>query len=150
MTITHPAFGQLTPGGEDPCWESRIEWSGHTLRLDLTISDPHVRLELLDGAARIAADVGEFDRLARVAIRQDYDQDAESSEFGLYMHHHLDEFDHAELSQLFGVDHPDLVDVDRFAASLYLRRIGLSPDDPERYAVFDYTIGDALTDYLLV
>lgn len=144
--ITHPVFGQLTPGGKDPCWEGRIEWSGRALQLDLTVSDPHVRLELLDGAARIAADVGEFDRLAQAAMRQD----AESAGLGLYMRHHLNAFDHAELSQLFGVDSPDLVDVDRFAACLHLRRIGLSPDAPERYAVFDYSIGDALTDYLVV
>ncbi len=35
-------------------------------------------------------------------------------------------------------------------SSLHLERIGFYPNQPEQFAVFDYSLGESLTNYLLV
>jgi hypothetical protein len=163
--MTHPIFGEMEfasqgfAGEEWACWETRIEVSGRTIRLDITIEattgDPH----LLDSVSKFIGDPGQFDRLARAAM-----QDSEVVRD--YMDHTLDrtmcrDIDvWLRLTRCFGIDDATAsnldrltMDLDQFLSKLYLRRIGLYPQERrERAAVFDYTMGDGdeITNYLMV
>ncbi|WP_162907911.1 DUF2004 domain-containing protein [Allorhizocola rhizosphaerae] len=85
---------------------------------------------IVEGAELFVSDVARFDGLAREAMRRNWDED----EYGarLYAEHH------------------ELSDLDTLLARLQLVRVGFEADEPDRFAVFDYTIGAELTQYLVV
>jgi hypothetical protein len=137
-------------------WESRIEFSGRVIEVDInvdgTTDDPHV----LDSVTQFVGDPAKFDRLARAAMQH-------NEVVRGYMDHHLERSTYPDidawlrLTQCFGEYNARAaeldkltVDLDRFLSKLYLQRIGLYPQQPEECAVFDYTIVDDMTNYLIV
>jgi hypothetical protein len=86
--------------------------------------------DVVEGAEPFVSDVARFDALAREAMRRNWDEDANGAR--LYAEHH------------------ELSDLDTLLSRLQLVRIGFEEDEPDRFAVFDYTIGEELTQYLVV
>jgi hypothetical protein len=157
IRITHPILGKVEfAREEDAYWETRIEFSGRAIEVDINIDgttdDPHV----LDSVTQFVGDPAKFDRLARAAMQHD-------EVVRDYMDHHLERSTYQDidawlrLTRCFGEDNARAaeldkltVDLDRFLSKLYLRRIGLYPQQPEECVVFNYTIGDDITNYLIV
>jgi hypothetical protein len=162
--IKHPLLGEIEfvhekQAQERARWETRIELSGRTIRLDINIegtvtANPRV----LDSVTQFISDPAKFDRLARAAM-------ADSEVVRDYMDHTLDrsmcrDIDvWLRLTRCFGVDDASAagldrltMDLDRFLSKLNLRRIGLYPQEAIERAVFDYAMGDGteITNYLIV
>ena len=73
-----------------------------------------------------------------------------SESIDLYVSHHLAEIDDSELATLFeGLD-PQLTDQEKIVEKLFLQRIGFYPDEAKRYIEMDFTIGNHLTQYVLM
>ena len=157
IKIEHAVLGTIEFAREEFArWETRIEFSGRMIEMDINIDgttdDPHV----LANVTQFIGDPAKFDRLARAAIRH-------NEVVRDYMDHHLERSTYPDinswlrLTQCFGEDNARAAEIDkltvdpeRFLSKLYLRRIGLYPQQPEECAVFDYTIGDDMTNYLIV
>jgi hypothetical protein len=148
IKITHPVLGEVEFAGEnDACWETRIEVPGRTIKLDINI-DATAAAHLLDNVSQFISDPVKFDRLARAAM-----QDNEVVRF--YMDHTLDRsmcrnIDvWLRLTRCFGIDDASAanldrltMDIDQFLSKLYLKRIGLYPQELIECAIFDYSMGD--------
>jgi len=67
-----------------------------------------------------------------------------------YITHHLSEISTDELQHLIDVKDKSKTDEVRLLEKLRLKRIGIYPQDNNQYSVFDYTIGEELTQYLIV
>jgi hypothetical protein len=120
-------------------WDKGIELAGRTVDVELFSDDDDddEGQDVPDGATAFVNDIARFDALAREAMRANWHSD----EFGarLYAEHHEDEL---------GIEVAG--DPDKLLARLFLKRIGFgSDDDPDRFVVLDYTIGEELTQYLM-
>ena len=80
-------------------------------------------------------------------IKKDFDLDTESEAVKMYMEHHLEELEQADINKLFGTTE---VSSDQFLSKLALCRVGIYPDSDEDFAVFDISLPEDVTDYLLV
>ena len=67
-----------------------------------------------------------------------------------YLEFHIEELQENELKDLLKQATSARKKRKKVFKLLHLTRIGFYPHDPQHYAVFDYTIGDDLTDNLLV
>lgn len=89
-----------------------------------------------------------FDEIAREMLRTEFTEKPEGT-VATYFSHHAEELNAKELKQVFGVSDPDELTIDHLLDALQLKRIGLYPESESYVAVFDYTIDENLTDYLL-
>jgi hypothetical protein len=146
-TVTHDVFGEIEFDPEDGenRWESEVELDGRPIELDLTFDGATVDGALLDPLSRYVADLPSFDRQAQTLIRADLAE--EESAVRDYIEQHLEE--PGVVDAVFGGSAPD---VDGFLAKLSLVRVGIGPADhrPCYEAVFDYTLGEEVTNYLVV
>ncbi len=147
--ITHAVFGEVEfdPEHDLNDWAIELEWSGRTVRVDVTFDGATMSPSVLDSLAQFVTDIAGFDELARQSMRQDFDR--EKSQVREYIEHHLDELDADALIQVFGTGDTSSIDAETFLARMYLVRIGLYPDAPDGYAVFDYMLAEELSGYLL-
>lgn len=152
--LKHPVFGTLTLDSTGGIfWEATRPLAKREIPVDLTVMGP-VDVEAvgseggpLDLAAPFVSKLAAFDAQARDVLRSDY-EDGPDSPVTLYLEHHLDEMPEKAAMALFGRPADD-VDVDAFLAKVQLCRVGLYPDEPERCAVFDYSLGKDVTQYIL-
>lgn len=141
--ITHVTLGEVEfdPEKDQNEWEFTIEWSSRTVRVDITFDGATMNPSALDSLAQFVTDIAGFDELARQSMRQDF-----HSLIGDYL-----DFDGAGdlLQEVFGTEDNKSIDAEMFLTPMHLVRIGLYPDEPDTYAVFDYTLGKELTDNLV-
>ena len=67
-----------------------------------------------------------------------------------YISYHLSEIPKDELHQLIDYNNKSKSDRLKLFEKIKLTRVGIYPQDNERYAIFDYTIGEKYTQYLIV
>ena len=67
-----------------------------------------------------------------------------------YLEHHIEELATDELNDLIGANTKSADQPALLLKKLKLVRVGLYPDSKEQFAIFDYSIGQELTDYLVV
>lgn len=81
-------------------------------------------------------------------ILNDYkDEDCDTVIF--YLNHHLEEFK-KELSNLVNFDNTTTEPEQQLLTKLKLVRVGLYPDSEDNFVTFDYSIGQDITNYLVV
>jgi hypothetical protein len=93
-------------------------------------------------------DPARFDEIAREALRVEFTEKPEGT-VATYLSHHAEELGEKELMRIFSTVDPDELTIDHLLDALYLKRIGLYPDSDDYLAVFDFTIDEEATDYLL-
>jgi hypothetical protein len=89
-----------------------------------------------------------FDEVAREVLRIEFTEKPEGN-VATYLSHHAEELEEKDLLQAFGVADPDELTIDHLLDALQLKRIGLHPGSDTYAAVFDYSIDEKVTDYLL-
>lgn len=144
-----PTVGTLDfPTATDGYWKFMLELAGRTVRFDVNIDDSEMTESLLDKIKLFIVDAGRFDSIARNAMRIDYADDSEGSS-SLYLSHHADEFSDEEREKYFGSKDAKSLGVDQLLKAIHLKRIGLYPDSDDNVAVYDYTIDEDATNYVL-
>ena len=83
-------------------------------------------------------------------MEQDYaDQNADTAK--TYVDHHLTEFSEEELASLVDFSNSSITPEKQLINALRLVRVGFYPDEGEdQVAVFDYSLGYDVTNYLIV
>ncbi len=82
-------------------------------------------------------------------ILNDYnDEDGDTVKF--YLEHHLEEVGKDELSNLINFEDATIEPEKQLLKKLKLVRVGLYPESKDDFAVFDYSIGERITNYLVV
>lgn len=67
-----------------------------------------------------------------------------------YIAHHLEEISKQDLAKLIDLNNNSKSNEEKLLENLKVKRIGIYPQNPEQFAVFDYSIGEELTQYLVV
>jgi hypothetical protein len=146
---TLPHFGKLPTENLEDYYDVDIEFNGNEIQIDLNFEDKTIDQSTMDKVKNLIENIDKFDKLNKTYIDNDYnDEDGDTVKF--YLEHHLEEISQEEISILIDFDdiskEPEL----QLLTKLKLARIGLYPHDENNFAIFDYTIGRELTDYLAV
>jgi len=133
---------------DDGYWMASAMLDQSEVEVDFNTSGGEMTRDMLDRVERFVAELDSFDVQARKAISADFISSEDSSS-RLYLSHHIEELSAEERIECFGTENTEL-DLSDLVSALTLRRVGLYPEEESRTAVFDYTIGSDITDYLLV
>ncbi len=148
--MEHPVFG----GAEvDPAkgisWQKSVRLSVHDVTVRMTLSDPaQATVQALDVVAPFVIGIARFDAAARDGLRREHETETDSN-VSLYREHHLEELSRDQVAAIFGAP-KESVDVASFLSAMHLVQVHLYPAKDDGCAVFDYTISQEATQYLLV
>jgi len=147
--FTLPVVGTLDfPPATDGYWEFELEMAGRSIEFDFNVEEGEMSESMLDKVKSFIVDAVRFDSTARAAIQTEFADDPEGSSH-LYLSHHADEFSDEEREKYFGSTDAESLGVDQLLNAIHLKRIGLYPNSDNYVAVFDYTIDEDATDYVL-
>ncbi len=147
-TLDVPVVGPIDfPTGTKGYWEFNLPMRGSEVPVDINVDGDEFTKSMLEEVKAFIADVARFDDLSREALRQEHDKPEGTVD--TYLSHHAEELGEKELASIFGVEDPDELTIDHLLDALRLKRIGLYPGSEDYVAVFDYTIDEEATDYLL-
>lgn len=146
---TLPHFGQLDPTNLDECYDADIDLNGQEIQIELNFENKTIDTRRLDIVRKFIESIASFDKKNKKYIDQDYaDKDCDTVK--TYVEHHLEEIDKKELTELVDFGNKSLSARKQLVKALRLVRLGLYPDSVDQFAIFDYSIGQELTQYLVV
>lgn len=104
----------------------------------------------MDLVKNILENLKEFDSKNRQYIEQDY-ADENTDTVKTYVDHHLTEVPEEELAGCIDFSNSSITPERQLINALQLVRVGFYPDEGEdQVAVFDYSLGFDITNYLIV
>ncbi|MCX2496136.1 DUF2004 domain-containing protein [Pedobacter sp. PF22-3] len=144
-----PYFGNLPTENLEEYYDVDIELNGNEIQVDLNFENQTVDTLILDKVKNFIEKLEKFDKLNKTYILNDYnDEDGDTVKF--YLEHHLEELDKEELTKLVNFDDTITEPEQQLLSKLKLVRVGLYPDNEDNFAIFDYSIGKDITNYLVV
>jgi hypothetical protein len=144
-----PHFADIDTNNLEEYYDVDIDLNGLEIQIDLNFERKSIDSKRLDIAKQFIENISEFDKKNKKYIEQDYN-DEESDTVKTYVGHHLNEVGKDELSDLVNFDDEVTNPEIQLIKALQLVRVGLYPDSEEKFAIFDYSIGRELTQYLVV
>lgn len=146
---TLPYFGKLQTDNLDEYYNVEIEFDGNTIQIDLNFENKTLEEARLNKVKSFIQNIEKFDKLNKTYILNDYnDEDGDTVKF--YLEHHLEEVDKDKLSTIINFEDTTIEPENQLLTQLKLVRLGLYPDSEETFAIFDYSIGSEITNYLVV
>ena len=148
--IDIPVVGEIDfPTGTGGYWQFELPMRGGDVQVDINADEDTFTKAMLEDIKVFISDAARFDEIARDVFKADFAEKPEGT-VGTYLSHHAEELGEKDLLRIFGTPEPDDLDIDHLLDALRLKRIGLYPGSEEQRAVFDYTIDEEATDYILV
>ncbi len=148
-TFDLPVVGAVEfPGGTGGYWQFELPMRGGDIPVDINAAEDTFSKSMLDEIKDFISDAARFDEIARDAFKAEFGEKPEGT-VGTYLSHHAEELGEKDLLRIFGITDPDDLDIQHLLDALQLKRIGLYPGADDMVAVFDYTIDEETTDYLL-
>jgi hypothetical protein len=148
-TFEIPQVGAVDfPGGTGGYWQFALPMRSGDVPVDINVEGDAFTRDMLDEIKTFISDAARFDEIARDAFKAEFNEKPEGN-VGTYLSHHAEELGEKELLRIFGTPDPDDLSIEHLLDALQLKRIGLYPGSEDLAAVFDYTIDDEATDYIL-
>lgn len=144
-----PYLGKLSTENLENYYNIEFDFNGNEIQIDLNFENNTIELSKLEKVKNFINNIEEFDNLNKTYILNDYN-DEEGDTVKFYLQNHLEEIGKDELSSLINFDNTSIEPEQQLMTKLKLVRVGLYPHDEENFAVFDYSIGEDITNYLLV
>lgn len=146
---TLPYFGNLPIDNLKEYYDVDIEFNGNEIQIDLNFENKTIDSLAMEKVKKIIENIEKLDKQNKTYILFDYlDEDGDTVK--LYLEHHLEDVDKEELSELINFDDTTVEPELQLLTKLKLVRVGLYPDSHDNFATFDYSIGQDITDYLVV
>lgn len=122
-------------------YEAQISFQNHTVRLDINFDEYTIDQLKLEAIENFVANLNSYHQKAVEAMQQDILT-------GDVVKHYIKEHEplfakYREADSKSGSEAEEI-------AGLYLKRIGFYPENENQFAVFDYTIDEKSTQYLVV
>ena len=140
-----PGFEPIDPDNLNDYYTTEIDFQGRMVPLDINFDEYAIDRQKLEAVEPFVANPGLYHDKAVAAMQQDY---LSGTIVKPYLEEHLNLFTHqssaAEPATITGEGSTKQI------AQLYLKRIGFYPENENEFAVFDYTINEEETQYLIV
>jgi hypothetical protein len=144
-----PLFNELDTDNLDSLYEAESVLNGRSFKIDLSFDNGKIDTDRLKAVEQLIIDIAAFDNKNKAYIAKDF-ADNEFDTVRTYVEHHLEELDNEQLKHIAESNNSGFSPENLIMNSLHLVRVGLYPDHDEQFAVFDYSIGKNLTQYLVV
>lgn len=142
-------FGEIELDSPDETYETVIEYNGKAVHAEMTFEGDKVRASDLKKVELLLSNLKEFDEKCRQYIDRDY-RDSDGETVKLYIEHHLQEISKSDLSKVIDFSDSGTSIEKQMLDKLRMLRVSLYPDSEDQFATFDYTLGEEITDYLIV
>ncbi|WP_426473825.1 DUF2004 domain-containing protein [Chryseobacterium balustinum] len=146
---TLPHFGNLATENLEEYYDVSIEFDGDEIEIDLNFENKTIDTIAMDKVKNFIENIEKYNKLNHTYILNDYN-DEDGDTVRSYLEYHLKVVEKDALSDLINFDdkttEPDL----QLLKNLKLVRIGLYPNNEDNFAIFDYSIGIEITDYVVV
>lgn len=144
-----PHFGPVDPNDLEAYYDVAISFGGRQIEIDLNFESKTIDLKQLETVQHFIDNIRIFDINNKGFIAADYNQkDGDTVKF--YLRHHLEELGTAELAALLPAGSKKPEHEKLLLQKLHLVRVGIYPDSLDQFAVFDYSLGKDITNYLVV
>jgi len=144
-----PHFGELDLSNLDEYYDVEIEFNGKEVDLDLNFEKKTVDPARLDIIKKFLENLPEFDQKNKKYINEDFEGE-DTDTVATYVEHHMEELDEEELGDIIDFENKAVEPERQFVNALHLVRVGFYPHGEDQFAIFDYSIGREITDYLIV
>lgn len=148
-TIKLSHFGNLDSESLEEYYDVEIDFNNSEIQIDLNFDNKSIDIKRLEIAKQFIDNIRIHDLNNKKYIQKDFD-DRNADIVRLYLEHHLQELALDDLDNLIGANSKSTDQPTRLLNKLHLVRVGLYPDSDEQFAIFDYSIGKELTNYLVV
>lgn len=148
-TITLPHFGPLDPASLDEYYDTEIGFNGVRIQIDLNFGNKTIDPDRLETVKGFIDNIRIHDINNKKYIDKDYNDD-DGDTVKSYLQHHLGELGENELSALIDFNSKSTEHEKQLLKKLHLVRVGIYPEGEDQFAIFDYSIGQKITDYLVV
>ncbi|QEC44287.1 DUF2004 domain-containing protein [Pseudobacter ginsenosidimutans] len=144
-----PFFGPINTASVEEYYESDFQHNSRTVSVDLNFENNTIDEERLLTVKKFLRNIPDWlSRNNRYILDSlDDDDDDTVREYAEYLKEVLEA---DVLARLIQIDADPEDQIAQIAEKLHLVRIGLYPDGGGQFAVFDYTIGQDIVDYLVV
>lgn len=144
-----PHFGTLSTDNLEEYYNVNIDCNGNEIQIELNFENDTVDTTQLDKVKSYLENIEKFDTFNKTYIVEDYhNEDGDTVRF--YLEHHLEEIEKEDLSTLINFEDTSTQPDQQLLTKLELVRVGIYPDSEDTFAISDYSIGEDLTNYLVV
>ncbi len=147
--INIPPFGSINPTALEEYYDAEIDFNGTSIQVDLNFDEHSIETKRLEIVKQFIENIRIHDLNNKKHIESDYNKEEEGT-VKLYVEHHLEELGENELGPLINTAAPAAEQQKQLVKKLQLVRLGLYPESTGQFATFDYSIGTAITDQLIV
>ncbi|MEO6488423.1 MAG: DUF2004 domain-containing protein [Ferruginibacter sp.] len=146
-TIKIPYIGTIDSSSVEEYYYAVMSLNNIEVQIDLNFEAITIDVKRLEIVKHFIENIRIHDLNNKKYLHQDFNKHDEPT--STYIGHHLEELGTDDLHDLVGSssktsDHPKLL-----LNKLYLMRVGLYPESETEFAVFDYSVGKELTNYVV-
>lgn len=146
-TLQH--FGTLSTKNLEEYYVVNIEFEGDEIEIDLNFEKKTIDIITMDKVKSFIQNIEKYDKLNKTSILTDYNNE-DGDMVKSYLEHHLEKVQKDALSNLIIFDDNTTEPELQLLKNLKLVRVGIYPDNEDNFAIFDYSIGVEITNYVIV
>lgn len=122
--------------------------NGNEVSIDLNIIEEKITKNTIQPTISFLENLSKIEKIAHKQLLSDFKNGSIVKD---YIEHHIGEFNDEDLISL-RIESTDSFESkkEKFLNKIHLKRIGIYPEEWDSLAIFDYTINDDLTQYLIV
>lgn len=141
-------FGKIDLNNTEEYIDTSASINGNEISIDLNFFEKKISKKTIEPTIYLLNNLSEIEKKAKKIILEDYKIQNVVVD---YIEHHLQEFSEDDLESLNIIQTEKLEEKKlKFLNKIKIVRIGIYPEDSDSMAIFDYTIGRDLTQYLIV
>lgn len=141
-------FGQIDLNKAEEYIDVSANINGNEVSLDLNFIEETISKETIKPTITFLENISEIEKTASDQVKSDF---VNGAIVRGYIEHHVKEFNDEDLKSL-GIDATDSSEdkKQKILNKIHLKRIGFYPEEGNSFAIFDFTISEDLTQYLIV
>jgi hypothetical protein len=128
-------------------YDTELVIGGKAISVDLNFDNTTISEELAGRINLFIDKISVFNEQFLQAIHNDY---LTGDTVKLYVEHHLDIFEDEDAMASLEIADTSKSKTEQLLSLIHLKRVGLYPENDTHFATVDYTIGDEVTQYLIV
>lgn len=144
-----PHFGAIDTEALKEYYVVEILFDSRQMQVDLHFENKFIDEKKLETVMHFIDNIRIHDINNKRLIEKDF-RNSNGDTVLEYANHHLDELGELDLRALIDYKDKSIDHQTQLVKKLHLVRVGLYPDSEKEFAIFDYSIGQDLTNYLVV
>jgi hypothetical protein len=147
-TYSLPQFGEIDLSALEETYDGEINLNGVIVSLDLNFNEKTADTATMDAVAKFIANLTATDQQNKKYIREDFEEE-EGEVVREFIEFHLEEVEEETVNKLLESSEGEDKE-EQLLNTLHLVRVGIYPQEEDYFAICDYSIGEEISQYILV